>query len=82
MRLFLRENTFKFPPDATFICSVPSWGNVGQMACDVLLATLQSKGLLERIGTIESHHVLPMVGYDSWGDGAPQHLCVPIEGER
>lgn len=80
MRLFLRENTFKFPPNATFICSVPSWGTVGQMACDVLLATLHSKGLLERIGTIESHHVLPMAGYDSWGADAPQHLCVPIEG--
>ena len=64
MRLCLKESTYKFPPNATFICSVPSWGNVGQMAVDVCLATLHEKKLLERIGSIESSYILPMDGYD------------------
>mmetsp|Transcript_26719 Transcript_26719/g.25583 ORF Transcript_26719/g.25583 Transcript_26719/m.25583 type:complete len:333 (-) Transcript_26719:119-1117(-) len=78
MTLFLREKTFQFPPLATFICSVPSFGNVGQLATDVILSTLHSKGLLERIGFIESEHTLPFTGYDSFA-ADQEFLCMPIE---
>jgi proteasome assembly chaperone (PAC2) family protein len=44
MTFFMREKTFQFPPLATFICSVPSFGNVGQLATDVILSTLYAKG--------------------------------------
>jgi hypothetical protein len=39
------------------------------------------EGLLERIGCIESDHILPLSGYDSFSNVTGQtYLCMPIEG--
>ena len=75
----LLEPTFQFPPHATFICSVPSWGSVSQLAVDVLLSTLHARGLLERLGTIDSPHLLPFAGKDSFAATVPPFDCFPVE---
>ena len=75
----LLEPTFQFPPHASFICSVPSWGSVSQLAVDVVLATLHAHGLLERVGTMESAHLLPFTGQDSFASTAPPFDCSPVE---
>ena len=45
MSLLLTDPSFQIPKKSTFICSVPSAGNIGQLATDVLLASCNQKGL-------------------------------------
>jgi hypothetical protein len=76
--------------DSICLLGLPSIGNVGQMACDVLLASLFAGGEvygLKRIGTIESPYVIPMSGCDAFfmpanGDkeqGNASFICLPLE---
>jgi hypothetical protein len=52
---------------------------VSQLAVDVVLATLHAHGLLERVGTMESAHLLPFTGQDSFASTAPPFDCSPVE---
>lgn len=54
------EEGRKLKENGIFIVGVPSRGNVGQLAMDILLATLWTR--IERIGCISSDNLLPMVG--------------------
>ena len=45
MSLLLKDTSFQIPSKSTFICSTPSVGNVGQLATDSILATLNGKGI-------------------------------------
>ena len=81
MRVIPREPIFIFPPDSLWLLSLPSEGNVGQLAVDVILATLFSHGrCVERVGVIETDLVLPISGYDSLAPKAQRQLCMPVEG--
>ena len=48
--------------DKTVFLSVPSEGNIGQLALDIILASYSDSGSLIREGSIESHDLLPCTG--------------------
>lgn len=62
------------------ICSLPSFGNIGQMALDCLLSSLASQNLLEHVGYATSKYLYPMCGYDQLIPQEKKRLCLPIEG--
>ncbi len=49
-------------------------GNVGQLAADLLIATLG----LPLIGHLESRHLLPCVGLNAFGAGDTLHLALDV----
>ncbi len=51
-----------------------SIGNVGQLAADLLIATLR----LPLIGHLESQHLLPCLGLDAFGPGGTLHLPLDV----
>ena len=83
MKLYLFEGE-TIPPESILLLSIPSQesGNAGLMAMDRLLATCSSS--LTRIGTIDSHYLLPISGYEQYGkeDTFPSQLCLPLEVYR
>ena len=79
MRFVLKEGK-KLPESPSFIWSFPSHGNVGQLAVDVIIATLAHRGGVERIGNIDSELVIPMTGWDEFSPAWGKSLCMPIEG--
>lgn len=58
MSLLLADSSIQIPKKATFICSVPSAGNIGQLATDVLLASCNQKGLCTPIKVVAYSLVL------------------------
>ena len=74
--LFEGEN---IPPESILLLSIPSQesGNAGLMAMDRMLSTCSSS--LTRIGNIDSHHLLPISGYEQYGDMLLPQLCLPLE---
>ena len=52
----------KLPSRATVILGVPSIGNCGQLATDVILSTLSNSGNIVRMGGIESDYLIPVSG--------------------
>ena len=77
---FVLNNGKAIPESPSILCSFPSHGNVGQLAIDVVIATLAKKDLLEKIGYIETFLVAPMTGYDQFAPSWGKSLCMPIEG--
>lgn len=73
------EAAYTIPPSSTIIVSIPSHGNVGQLCTDIIISTLAHSNQIERVGLIESHHVLPMTGYEIYCDNWGATLCLPIE---
>ena len=61
------------PTECDLIIAVPSVGNAGQMAGDVLLSTLPFKN----VGAILADHLVPMCGYDDFSSGI--ELCGPLD---
>ena len=53
MSLLLADPSIQIPKKSTFICSVPSAGNIGQLATDVLLASCTQKGLCTPIKVMD-----------------------------
>lgn len=53
-----------------------SIGNVGQLAMDLLVASLKA----ERIGYLDDPYVLPCVGNDAYGLIPNGELALPLEG--
>ena len=51
-----------------------SVGNVGQLAADLLIATLG----LPLVGHLESRHLLPCVGLNAFGAGGTLHLALDV----
>lgn len=66
--------------EAILVCSLPSFGNIGQMALDCLLSTLASQNLLEHVGYATSKYLYPMCGYEQFILQEKKRLCLPIEG--
>jgi predicted ATP-grasp superfamily ATP-dependent carboligase len=79
---FIFNTGKELPESPSFICALPSHGNVGQLAADVVIATLAQTGQIERIGYVESEYVIPMTGYDQFSPSWGKTLCMPIEGLR
>ena len=77
MKLHLFDSSKKIPEQCNILIGFPSVGNVGQLAMDSILSTLGPHA--QRIGCIESDHVLPMSGYDRMFPTAPIQLCLPVE---
>jgi hypothetical protein len=70
-------------PESIILCSVSSFGNIGQMAIDCILATLSSSSSdrkLERIGHGFSEDLYPMTGYEELSSAFGRLLCLPLEG--
>lgn len=78
MRLF-RSQVHSFVQAPIFVYCIPSWGNVGQLAGDLLLATLSKNKKLDLIGNIDTDYVLPMTGREQFQTNSKPFLCTPIE---
>ena len=59
----------------TLVVPAVGAGNVGQLAADLLIATLQ----LPRVGYAEEPHVLPCVGCAPYAHAAAGTLATPLE---
>jgi proteasome assembly chaperone 2 len=60
----------------TLITSIPSVGNVGQLALDLLIRNIPNT---IRVGYIQSPYVLPMVGNDAFGESEEGRLHLAAE---
>jgi hypothetical protein len=66
------------------LCSLPSYGNLGQMAIDCLISTYSSMNQLQHVGYgLASKFLYPCCGYDSFSNNPAEkpRLCLPIEGK-
>jgi len=70
---------FNVTNNARFVVGLPSIGNVGQLAVDCLLCTLNQAKILRYAGCLESQYILPMTGYEKLGSRDQPRLCMPIE---
>lgn len=55
-----------------------SIGNVGQLAVDLLVASMKA----ERVGYLDTPFVLPCVGNDAYGPVPNGELALPLEGSN
>ena len=62
MKLSLHEGCC-ISENATVLLGLPSNGNIGQLAVDLVLTTIWDD--VKRIGYIDSDHLLPMAGCKS-----------------
>ena len=64
----------------TLLLPAVSYGNVGQLAIDILLSTALSTSTATHSGHITSRHLLPIAGGDPFGiASSPQNLSTPCE---
>lgn len=55
-----------------------SIGNVGQLAVDLLVASMKA----ERVGYLDTPFVVPCVGNDAYGPVPNGELALPLEGSN
>lgn len=79
MRFILRDSS-TISPSSIFISSLPTFGSVGQIAIDGLIANLSISDKLYKLGIIECDNVIPMTGYEEFCRQWGRSLCMPIEG--
>jgi len=72
-------NGASIPFNSHILLGVPSFGKIGQLAIDCVIATLSRNSKIVRIGFCDSDFLLPMIGFDSFAIGLPNQLCHPIE---
>ncbi|KZV52642.1 Clast3-related [Dorcoceras hygrometricum] len=75
MDFFLVEGKQSNPNCSTLILPALSIGNVGQLAVDLLISSLQA----ERIGYLDDPNVLPCVGNDAYTASPGGDLALPLE---
>lgn len=65
---------------ANFVIGMPSFGNLGQSALDVIVSTLNAVQAenVKLVGFGETEYLLPMAGYESFS-GSDRHLSSPLE---
>ncbi|KAH0768379.1 hypothetical protein KY290_004322 [Solanum tuberosum] len=61
--------------NSTLVLPALSIGNVGQLAVDLLVASLKAK----RIGYLDDPNVVPCVGNDAYWPSPPGELALPLE---
>ncbi len=74
------NSTIEFPSEIELLIhSIPSQGNVGQLATDILLSNISSSNLLHLVGNVENLHLLPISGYEQFPNMG-KTLCSALEG--
>jgi len=64
----------------TLVIPAVSYGNVGQLAVDILLCTALSTSDATHVGHLQSRHLLPVAGTDPFGiSSSPQAVATPCE---
>lgn len=67
--------TLKGAKGSTLVVPAVSFGNVGQLATDLLLQTMRA----QRVAYLRCRHIVPMVGNDAFDMGEPGVLVTPLE---
>ncbi|KAK9136437.1 hypothetical protein Syun_015767 [Stephania yunnanensis] len=75
MEFVIEEGKQQIDQSPTLIMPALSTGNVGQLAIDLLVSTMNA----ERIGYLDDPFVLPCVGNDAYGPTPTGVLALPLE---
>ncbi|XP_009761533.1 uncharacterized protein [Nicotiana sylvestris] len=75
MEFYAEEGKSLSSDNSTLILPALSVGNVGQLAVDLLVASLRA----ERIGYLDDPNVVPCVGNDAYWPSPPGELALPVE---
>ncbi|KAL1324081.1 hypothetical protein HN51_034265 [Arachis hypogaea] len=75
MEFFPEESKHLHEDCSTLIVPALSIGNVGQLAADLLISSMDA----ERVGYLDDPYVLPCVGNDAYGPSPQGILALPLE---
>jgi predicted ATP-grasp superfamily ATP-dependent carboligase len=78
MEAFLHQGSV-ISPSCTVLWSIPSQGNIGQLAIDSLLSAFDNIGNLIKLGAIETDCLRPMTGTEQYSDKSAPFLVTPLE---
>ncbi|KAK4340294.1 hypothetical protein RND71_041756 [Anisodus tanguticus] len=75
MEFYAEEGKNLSSDNSTFVLPALSVGNVGQLAVDLLVASLRA----ERIGYLDDPNVVPCIGNDAYWSSPSGELALPLE---